>query len=168
MPSMMSISPPAGHRLVALFVQKAGQVEQPSGMCKMSSTYIASAQDSCEVMRILFRPGPVELRMFTSSASMKNTESLTDSETCSTDSDSEKKTRKERTVSQAFLYSFFLAYIVHTAIGRVGISKPDPIVRKKVIANPGIRESEVSAIVTKDDSERQRKSGKEGKSNMHV
>lgn len=84
MPSMMSISPPAGHKLVALFVQKAGQVEQPSGMCKISSTYKASFQDSCEVMRILFRPLAVELTMFTSSARMKNTESLTDSDTCST------------------------------------------------------------------------------------
>lgn len=118
---MMSISLPAGHKLVALFVQKAGQVEQPSGMCKMSSTYMASFQDSCEVMRILFRPRAVELTIFLSSARMKNTEPVADSDTCSTYSESEKKTRcKERTVSQAFLYSFCLTYVVHTAISRVG------------------------------------------------
>ena len=100
---MMSISPPEGHKLAALFVQKAGQVEQPSGMCKTSSTYMASPQDSCEVMRILFRPGEVELRMFVSSARMKNTEPMADSNACSTYPDGEEKTRKERTIGQALL-----------------------------------------------------------------
>ena len=43
MPSMMSISPPAGHGPASLRVQKAGQVAQPAGMCARSRMNIASS-----------------------------------------------------------------------------------------------------------------------------
>ena len=56
MPSMISISPPAGHGPAWLRVQKAGQVAQPVGMCARSRTNIPSLYAFCEVMRKLSRP----------------------------------------------------------------------------------------------------------------
>lgn len=48
MPSMMSTSPPAGHRPTSLRVQKAGQVAQPVGMCVRSRMITASSYAFCE------------------------------------------------------------------------------------------------------------------------
>jgi len=71
-PSMMSISPPAGHGPCWLRVQKAGQVAQPAGMCAKSRTNIASSYAVCEEMRTLSRPRADGSTMDQSSARMTN------------------------------------------------------------------------------------------------
>jgi hypothetical protein len=93
MPSMISISPPAGHGPAWLRVQKAGQVAQPVGMCAKSRTKIASSYAFCEEMRMLSRPRADGSTVDQSSARMVNLPSPAESRSNDL---SEERRRKSR------------------------------------------------------------------------
>ena len=144
LPSMMSISPPAGHGPAWLRVQKAGQVAQPAGIWARSRTNIPSSYAFCEEMRMLSRPRALGLTMDQSSARMMNLyPSGAENSLNHNLSDEWRKSDLgiRRTVGQIFAYRIALAHVVDAAVGWVILSFPVPAL-EKVVAAPLVLKNE--------------------------